>query len=94
MHCQLPSDLSGNLQPFTHITARRALSVNERELQFPIHLGSLLVQTFSTEPDAPIMVFTNRSGDAVAFIADYYRAEVTVPIAVFRRLDRGCKLLN
>lgn len=94
VHCQLPSDLSRALQPFTHITARRTLSVKEREGQFPIHLGNLLVQTFSTEPDASIMVFTNHAGDAIAFIAEHYRAEVAVPISAFRRLDRGCKLLN
>lgn len=89
-HCRLSKDLMGRLAPFTRITAKRGLSVDEREAQFPVHVGNLLLQSFSTEPDAPIMVFTNAAENSVAFISEHYIAEVAVPLSAVRDLDMKC----
>lgn len=88
--CTTPPDLAGQLSSFSSLTAKRQISLSERAEAFPEYVGRLLVQSESDEPDEPFMVFTNKSRTAVAFIFNRHAAEMTIPLAAFKRLEAGC----
>jgi hypothetical protein len=88
--CTAPPDLAGQLSTFSSLVAKREISVEERDKEFPVHVGNLTVQAWGEEPNYPVMVFTNRTGTSIAFIFDRYVAELTIPLGVFKRLETGC----
>ncbi len=89
-HCTGGSDLGGRLLPLAHITAKRGLTVNERERMFPTYVGQFSLLTFGQENDGPVTVFSSTTGNAVAFVATEYITEVAVPLVTFQRLGKAC----
>jgi hypothetical protein len=89
-HCIAPPDLSGQLAHFSSFGAKRQLSFEERGKEFPVHLGNLFVQDSGREPGNVLMVFTNEQGSSIAAVFDRYAAELVVPLAAFRWMDKGC----
>jgi len=92
--CTAPPDLGGQLATFSSLIAKREISVEERDKEFPVHVGNLTVQPWGDEPNYPMMVFTNKAGTSVAFVFDRYLAELTIPLAAFKRLETGCAELG
>ena len=88
--CTAQADLSGQLGALSSYVAKRQISFDERDKEFPVHVGNLIVQPWGQEPDSPMMVFTNKDRTSVAFIFDRYAAELTIPLAAFKRLEAGC----
>lgn len=89
--CATSGDLAGHLGRFASLTAKRALSRDDREREFPIQLGVLDVRDrILGEPNGPILVFTNLQRTAIAVILDSYAAEVQLPESELAWLERGC----
>lgn len=88
--CTASADLSGQLRALSTYIAKRQVSFQERDEDFPIHLGNLIVQPLGEEPSNPMMVFTDKHHTSVAVIFDRYAAELTIPPAAFSRLENGC----
>jgi hypothetical protein len=91
-HCSASSDLAGHLPRFAEITAKRGLSLDQRDQEFPVQLGVLDIRnTVIGEPAGPVLVFSNAEGSSVAVILDGYAAEVNLPVSEFKWLERACE---
>ena len=89
--CRLSADMDGHLRGLTELTARRSLSLEQREQEFPVQLGVIDVRdTVIGEPFGPVLAFTNKSRTAVAIIADGRAAEVTLRPAALDWLQTAC----
>ena len=89
--CRASADLNGHLSGLTELTARRGLSLEQREQEFPIQLGVIEVRdTVIGEPFGPMLAFTNKSKTAVAIIVDGRAAEVTLRAAELDWLKTAC----
>jgi hypothetical protein len=91
-HCSASTDLAGHLARFAKITAKRGLSPDQRDQEFPVQLGVLDIRnTVIGEPAGPVLVFSNAEGSSVAVILDGYAAEVNLPVSEFKWLERACE---
>ena len=89
--CTAAANLNGLLANFTELTARRALAHPTQSLaEFPVDMGFLDVRTANIEPQEPLLLATNREGNALAVKTYGYAAEITLPVAVIRTLEQGC----
>lgn len=89
--CRASADLHGHLGGLTELTARRGLSLEQREQEFPLQLGVIDVRDAAIgEPFGPVPVFANKSRTAVAIIVDGRAAEVTLRTAELDWLKTAC----
>jgi hypothetical protein len=89
--CAAPANLAGRLDTLSDLIARRGLTVEQREREFPEQLGVLDIRTrMLTEPNDPILVFSNRQRRALAVIFGDTIAEVTLRPDDIEWLGKGC----
>ena len=89
--CRASADMNGHLRDLTELTARRSLSLGQREREFPVQLGVIDVRDAAIgEPFSPVLAFTNKSKTAVAIIVDGRAAEVTLRAAELDWLKTAC----
>jgi hypothetical protein len=89
--CRASADMNGHLRDLTELTARRGVSLEQREREFPVQLGVLDVRdTAISEPFGPVLAFTNKSRTAVAIVVDGRAAEVTLRTAELDWLTTAC----
>ena len=89
--CTAPADLAGHLARFAEMKARRGLSRDQRDREFPVQLGVLDIRDNVTgEPAVSVLVFANREQSAVAVILEGYAGEIVLPISELRWLERAC----
>jgi hypothetical protein len=92
--CSASADMGGRLGALAALTARRSLSLGQREGEFPVQLGVMEVRdSVIGEPSGPVLVFTNKTRTAVAVILDGRTAEVTLQAAEFGWLETACSVL-
>lgn len=90
-HCSAPADLAGHLVRFADLKARRGLSFEQRDREFPFQLGVLDIRDNATgEPAASAVLFANRDGSSVAVTLEGYAGEVVLPVAELRWLEQAC----
>jgi hypothetical protein len=83
--------MDGHLGGLTTLTARRGLSRQQRENEFPVQLGIVDVRdAVAGEPPVPARVFTNKERTAVAIILDGVASEVTLQTAELDGLRTAC----
>lgn len=89
--CNVSADLAGQLYAFSHLILKRSLSLDERGEEFPVFLGVLDIRDqVSPEFFGPMLVFTNKQRTSVAVIFQWNAAELTIPLAAFKKLEAGC----
>ena len=89
--CTAPADLAGHLARFAEMKARRGLSRDQRDREFPVQLGVLDIRDNVTgEPAVSVLVFANRDQSSVAVMLEGYAGEVILPVAELRWLERAC----
>lgn len=89
--CSASTNMEGHLDKLARLTARRSLSLEQREGEFPVQLGVFDVRdSVIGEPAGPVLVFTNKSRTAVAVILDGRAAEVTLQPAELEGLKMAC----
>jgi hypothetical protein len=89
--CTAPADLAGHLPRFAEMKARRGLSRDQRDREFPVQLGVLDIRdNVIGEPAVSVLVFSNREQSAVAVALEGYAGEVVLPISELRWLERAC----
>ena len=89
--CSASSDMDGRLYKLTTLTARRGLSLGQREGEFPLQLGVIEVRdAVIGEPSGPVLVFTNKDRTGVAAVLDGSAAEVTLQPAALAWLETAC----
>jgi hypothetical protein len=89
--CSTSPDMAGHLGNLTTLTARRSLSLEQRESEFPVQLGVIDVRdSVIGEPSGPVLVFTNKNRTAVAVILDGRAAEVALQAANLAWLETVC----
>ncbi|PQO95303.1 hypothetical protein C5614_18645 [Massilia phosphatilytica] len=89
--CRASADMNGHLRDLTELTARRSLSLEQREREFPVQLGVIDVRNIVIgEPFGPVLAFTSKSKNAVAIIVDGRAAEVTLRAAELDWLKTVC----
>jgi hypothetical protein len=89
--CTVPADLAGHLVRFAEMKARRGLSREQRDREFPLQLGVLDIRDNVTgEPAVSVLVFANRAQSALAVALEGYAGEVILPVSELRWLERAC----
>ena len=89
--CRASADMNGHLGGLTELTARRGLSLEQREREFPVQLGVIDVRDAAIgAPFGPVLVFTNKSRAAVAIVVDGRAAEVTLRAPELDWLQTAC----
>jgi hypothetical protein len=89
--CTASADMEGRLDKLATLTARRRLSPEQRESEFPIQLGVIEVRdSIIAEPAGPMLVFTNKNRTGIAVIIDGNAAEVTLQPAALGWLEAIC----
>jgi hypothetical protein len=89
--CRASADMNGHLNGLTELSARRSLSLERREQEFPLQLGVIDVRdTVIGEPFGPMLAFTNKNRTAVAIVVDRHAAEVTLRAAELDWLKTAC----
>jgi hypothetical protein len=89
--CTVSADIKGRLDNLMTLTARRALSLQQREGEFPVELGVIQVRdAVISEPSGPVLVFTNKNRTAIAVVVDGNAAEVTLQPAALGWLEAIC----
>lgn len=89
--CIALPDMEGRLDKLTTLTARRGLSLEQREGEFPVQLGVVEVRdAVIGEPSGPVLVFTNKDRNSVAVVFDGSAAEVTLQPAALEWLETAC----
>lgn len=89
--CSASADMDGHLNGLTELTARRDLSLEQREREFPVQLGVIEVRDVVIgEPFGLVLAFTNKSKSAVAIIVDGRAAEVTLRMTELEWLKTAC----
>lgn len=92
--CTAPADLGGHLGRFAELKARRGLSREQRDREFPVQLGVLDIRdNVIGEPAVSVLVYANQERSAAAVTLDGYAGEVGLPIAALRWLERACDTL-
>jgi hypothetical protein len=92
--CTASADLVGHLDGLSELTARRGLSFEQREAEFPEQVGVLDIRTrMLAEPNDPVLVFTDPKRKALAVIQGDYAAEITLTPADLEWLDKGCSMI-
>jgi len=90
-HCSAPTDLGGHLARLVEWKARRGLSREQRDREFPVQLGVLDIRDNVTgEPAVTGLVFANRDQSALAVALEGYAGEVMLPVTELRWLERPC----
>jgi hypothetical protein len=93
--CSASADMEGRLDKLATLTARRSLSPEQRESEFPVQLGVIDVRdSVIGEPAGPVLVFTNKNRSAIAVVVDGNAAEVTLQPAVLGWLEAICSGLS
>lgn len=89
--CTAPADLAGHLARFAEIRARRGLSREQRDREFPVQLGVLDIRdNLRGEPTVSVLVFSNHDQSALAVALEGYAGEELVPASELRWLERAC----
>jgi len=89
--CTVPADLAGHLVRFAEMKARRGLSREQRDREFPLQLGVLDIRDNVTgEPAVSVLVFANRAQSALAVALEGYAGEVILPVSELRWLEQAC----
>jgi hypothetical protein len=89
--CSAPAHIDGRLNDLATLTARRGLSLKQRENEFPVQLGVIDIRdAVIGEPSGPVLVFANKNKTAVAIILDGRAAEVTLQAAKLTWLETVC----
>jgi len=89
--CTAPADLAGHLARFAEIRARRGLSREQRDREFPVQLGVLDIRdNVRGEPTVSVLVFSNHDQSALAVALEGYAGEVLLPASELRWLERAC----
>jgi hypothetical protein len=89
--CRAPADMAGRLDQLTTLTARRRLSLDQREREFPVQLGVIDIRdVLIGEPFGPVLVFANKNRTAVAVILEGEAAEVTLQATDLDWLKTPC----
>jgi hypothetical protein len=71
--------------------ARRGLSREQRDRDFPVQLGVLDIRdNVSGEPAVSGLVFANLDQSALAVALEGYAGEVILPVTELRWLERPC----
>jgi hypothetical protein len=77
--CSTSADMAGRLDTLATLTARRSLSPEQRESEFPVLLGVIDIRDFVIgEPPSPMLVFANKDKTEIAVVIDGHAAEVTL----------------
>jgi hypothetical protein len=93
--CSASADMEGHLDSLAALTARRRLSLEQREGEFPVQLGVIEVRdAVIGEPSGPVLVFTNKNRTALAVILDGRAAEVTLQAVKLKWLETICSGLT
>lgn len=89
--CTAPADLAGHLARVAEIRARRGLSREQREREFPVQLGVLDIRDNARgAPTVSVLVFSRHDQSALAVALEGYAGEVFLPAAELRWLERAC----
>jgi hypothetical protein len=92
--CSVSADLAGRLDHLTTLIARRSLSLDQREQEFPKQLGVIEIRdAVIGEPAGPVLVFTNKNRTAIAVILEGNAAEVTLQATELDWLKTACSRL-
>jgi hypothetical protein len=90
--CTASPQMTGRLADLSVLTARRALSLQEREQEFPVLLGVIEIRDGAiSDPRAPVLAFANRTRTAVAVVLAGRAAEVALPVAELRWFETACE---
>ena len=93
-HCSAPADLGGHLARFAEWKARRGLSSEQRDREFPVQLGVLDIRdNIIGEPAVTALVFANGDQSLLAVAMEGYAGEVILPVTELRWLERACDTL-
>lgn len=93
--CSASANMNGHLNGLTTLTARRGLSLEQREREFPVQLGVIEIRDVVVgEPSGPVLVFTKKNRTAVAVVLDGDAAEVTLQAAELEWLKTACSVLH
>jgi hypothetical protein len=92
--CQATPDLAGLLPALARITAKRQLAPQQAQAEFPLQLGTLVLEDqLRTEPIDPFVVRTKPDHSAVALLFSGTVIEAATAPATFARLEQGCAAL-
>ena len=90
--CAASPEITGQLAELSVVSAKRELSLAEREQAFPVLLGRLEIRDSAiSDPTEPVLVFANRTRTAVAVVLGGRAAEVTLPVAELGRFETACE---
>jgi hypothetical protein len=90
--CSASPEMTGHLAELSVVTAKRGLSLTEREQAFPMLLGRLEIRDSAiSDPTEPVLVFANRTRTAVAVVLGGPAAEVTLPVAELGWFETACE---
>jgi hypothetical protein len=93
--CRATSDLAGLLPVLARITAKRQLTPQQAAAEFPMQLGTLVLEDqLSTEPIDPFVVRAKPDHSAVALLFSGTAIEASTAPAIFSRLEEGCAVLS
>lgn len=91
-HCTASPEMTGRLADLSVLTAKRELSLKQREQEFPVLLGVIDIRdSVISEPSEPVLAFANRAQTAVAVVLAGRAAEVTLPAAQLAWLETACE---
>jgi hypothetical protein len=93
-HCEATRDLAGLLPGLVTITAKRQLTQRQASAEFPVQLGTLVLQDqIASEPIDPLVVRTTRDRSKIAIVFSGSAVEPTTSPAAFAKLEKGCAAL-
>lgn len=94
-HCELSRDLGGVLPELTRIVARRQLTRQQAVTDFPVQLGTLVLEDqIPSEPIEPIIVRAAPDKSKIAMVLKDVTVETTAAPTVFAKLEEGCAALG
>jgi hypothetical protein len=92
--CEAAPNLAGLLPAVAKITAQRHLTQQQAEAEFPVQLGTLVLEDqLSTEPIPPFVVRAKSDRSAVALLFSGTAIVANTVPATFTRFEEGCAAL-
>jgi hypothetical protein len=89
--CSTSANLAGILPKLVEITAKRELTQRQVEADFPVMVGTLMLEDqIANEPIAPFDVHMRLDRSAVALVYSGTAIEANIRPEVFDRLAAGC----
>jgi hypothetical protein len=93
-HCEAARNLAGLLPGLVKITAKRQLTSQQALAEFPVQLGTLVLEDqIAGELIAPFVVRTTRDRSKVAMVFSGSAVETTTSPEAFAKLEDGCAAL-